>query len=192
MFVKNSSIFESTSQISRNSIEMLSTTLNGLIITSIYKPSNELFCIKPVLTNKKKVFIGDFNSHSTTWGYKNTNNDGEAVEQWAEAQNLNLIHDAKLPKSFNSKRWKKGYNTDLVFVSSNIETLCNKLVLQPIPRTQHRPWVLRPMQQSCRKLFHFNVALITPKQTGKPSLKNLKVMLKTWNLHPSNMISSLN
>ena len=40
------------------------------------------------------------------------------MEKWAEAQNLTLIHHAKLPKSFSSKRWKKGYNTDLAFVSS--------------------------------------------------------------------------
>ena len=107
MFVKNGCIFESTSQTSHNSIEMLSTTLNELTITSIYKPPNKPFRTTPVFTNKKEVFIGVFNSHSTTWGYENTNNDGEAVEQWAEAQNLNLIYDAKLPKSFNSKRWKK-------------------------------------------------------------------------------------
>ena len=138
MFVKNGSIFESTSQTSHNSIKMLSTTLNGLTITSVHKLPNEPFCITPVLTHKE-VFIGDFNSHSTTWGYENTNNDGEAVEQWAEVQNLNLIHGAKLPKLFNSKRWKKGYNTDLAFVSSNIVTFCNKLVRQPIPWTQHRP-----------------------------------------------------
>ena len=120
MFVKNGSIFQSTSQTSHNSIEVLSTTLNGLTITSIFKPSSQgTFLYNTSSYQQKGSIIGDFNSHSTIRGYENTNNDGEAVEQWAEAQNLNLIHDAKLPESFNSKLWKKDYNTDLAFVSSN-------------------------------------------------------------------------
>ena len=56
----------------------------------------------------------------TTWGYTTTDNNGEAVEHWAEANNLTLIHDAKLPKSFNSKLWKSGYNPDFFFASITI------------------------------------------------------------------------
>ena len=51
---------------------------------------------------------------------------------------LTLIDDAKLQKSFNSARWKKGYNKDLIFASSSIDNMCVKSVLNPIPTTQHR------------------------------------------------------
>ena len=61
------------------------------------------------------------------------------MEAWAEASNFSLIHDAKLPKSFDSARWKRGYNPDVAFVSTRIASLCQRGVLDPFPRTQHRP-----------------------------------------------------
>lgn len=36
--------------------------------------------------------MGDFYSH-IEWGYADTNDDGEAVEEWAEDRKLSLIHD---------------------------------------------------------------------------------------------------
>ena len=106
----------------------------------MYKPPNDQFEL-PALGNRNlpDIVIGDFNSHSTTWGYTNTDNEGEAVEQWADSCDFTLIHDARLPKSFNSARWQKGYNPDLIFASESITNMCRKSTMDPIPHTQHCP-----------------------------------------------------
>ena len=111
-----------------------------MLLYTMYKPPPEQLRL-PALgqRNNPHIVIRDCNSHSTPWGYTTTNSVGESVEQWADSNNLSLIHNAKLPNSFNSAIWKKGYNPDLIFVSSNISDMCEKSVLDLIPRSQHRP-----------------------------------------------------
>ena len=108
--------------------------LPGVVVHSLYKPPPEPFLLPPRGQRiKPHIVIGDFNSHSTLWGYTTTDSDGEAVEQWADSNRLSLIHAMKLPKSFNSAIWKNGYNPYLIFVSSNILDMCEKSVLDAIP-----------------------------------------------------------
>ena len=79
------------------------------------------------------------------------------MEQWADSRSLGLIHNAKLPKSLNSAIWKKGYNPDLIFVSSNISDMCEKSVMDPIPRTLHRSIynpVIVPQPTTSRRCFN--------------------------------------
>ena len=119
-------------------VELITIEQCNAIIQSAYKPPNKQFLLPPLQQgNNSHVVIENFNSHNTLWGYSTTGTNGEAVEQWAESNNLSLNHDAKLPKSFTSARWKKGYNPDLIFASTSIGNMCEKYILDPftIPNT---------------------------------------------------------
>ena len=95
----------------------------------VYKPPNDQFELL-ALGNRDLpyIVIGDFNSHSrpTFWCYATTVHNGEAVEWWVYSCDITLIHDAKLPKSFNSAGWKKCYNPDLIFASDSVTNMCKK------------------------------------------------------------------
>ena len=52
---------------------------------------------------------------------------------------LTLIHDEKLPLSFNSARWKKGYDPEPIFASSSIDNMFVKSVLNHMTHTQPSP-----------------------------------------------------
>ena len=81
-------------------IDILRVDLNGISVTSVYKPPGERFSFHQPLAavgDQQQVIIGDFNSHSSTWGYAKANTDGELIEDWAENQRLSLIHDPSFP-----------------------------------------------------------------------------------------------
>ena len=121
IFVTSGTIVNTTSQTDINNIEILRVDLNGISVTSVYKPPGERFSFNKPLTavgDQLQVVIGDINSHSLTWGYATTNTDGELVEDWAENKILSLIHDPELRSSFNSGRWWRGYNPDITFATA--------------------------------------------------------------------------
>ena len=135
VFVRDGLKVNSISVCEEENVEFITVELPG-VVQSLYKPPPEPFLLPPLGQRiKPHIVIGDFNCHSTLWGYTTTDSDGEAVEQLAYSNRLSLINNAKLPKSFNSAIWKNGYNPDLIFVSSNISDMC----LFWIQCTQHRP-----------------------------------------------------
>ncbi|XP_047989047.1 uncharacterized protein LOC125228503 [Leguminivora glycinivorella] len=147
-----------------NNIEVITVELCSCTVTSLYKPPNEVFQFhKPLNFENQPVqlVLGDFNSHSESWGYRAGDENGILVEEWAESYGVSLIHDPKLPPSFNSGRWKRGYNPDLIFASERISKQCIKSVCEVIPRTQHRPIVcktyaaIRPRTVPFRRRFNF-------------------------------------
>ena len=138
----NLTIEEVCTHTTEGQMETITLALPNVSVTSVYKPPLSPFThteLPDRCKRKHHISIGDFNAHSTMWGYAANDSDGEAVESWLESNHLTLIHDAKLPKSFHSARWKRGYNPDLVCVSNGLSSRATKEVLDPIPHTQHRP-----------------------------------------------------
>ena len=136
-------------------------------MTTVYKPPGSTFAFEEPDTfsyQHVNVIIGDFNSHSTSWGYQASNEDGDLLEEWAEVHHLDLIHDAKIPPSFNSCRWRRGYNPDLAYTSDRITCQCKEQVLEPIPHSQHRPITIAisaavvPQKVPLRRRFNFQKA----------------------------------
>ena len=62
-------------------VELTTIVMSGIVVHSVYKPPNGQFVL-PALGHRDlpHIVIGDFNSHSTSWGYDTTDNNGEAVE----------------------------------------------------------------------------------------------------------------
>jgi hypothetical protein len=167
VYVKPETDVLTTNISSENDMEILTIELHECKVTSVYKPPASPFAFNALdcsRETKKVIVIGDFNSRSTHWGYEDCNADGEAVVAWAENNGMSLIHDHKLPSSFNSGRWRKGYNPDIVFASDAIRKQCAKGIGKPIPRTQHRPIICRvtapikPVKIPFRRRFNFRKA----------------------------------
>ncbi|VVC36851.1 Hypothetical protein CINCED_3A001314 [Cinara cedri] len=122
--------------------EILTVETKYFTVTSIYKPPKKPFVFhKPENFNNRrtKIVIGDFNSRSPAWGYKNLSKNGKLINKWAEDEGLVGIHDPKVPCTFFSLRWKKEYNPDLIFVSKPLQQQTIKRVHNPIALSQHKP-----------------------------------------------------
>ena len=123
-------------------IEWTTTEVEGVTITNVYKPPGTRLNVDSLpRTPPPCIYAGDFNCHSTTWGYRNTNPDGTILEDWASASNLALLHDPKQPDSFCSARWGTTTNPDLAFTNIGALTV-NRRVLEPFPKSQHRPSII--------------------------------------------------
>ena len=167
IYARNKAIIQNSRDLSARGLEILQVDTEHINIISAYKPPPTPF-VWPQINQpdgKAVLILGDFNSHNTIWSYDQNDHNGEAVEEWALAGDLTLLHDAKDDVSFQSARWRRGYNPDLAFVSSKHHQSFLKTMSKPIPKSQHRPItidikpVIRPRETNCKNLrFNYRKA----------------------------------
>lgn len=83
------------------------------------------------------IFIRDFNSHHTNWGYKTNDTNSEIICNWMENQNMQLSFNIKDRKAIQIDE-----TFDLCIILKNKDRIAisaNRTVLKDIPRSQHRP-----------------------------------------------------
>ena len=78
VFVRDGLKVNSISVCEEENVEFITVEPPGVVVHSLYKPPPEPFLLPPLGQRiKPHIVIGDFNSHSTLWGYTTTDSDGE-------------------------------------------------------------------------------------------------------------------
>uniref|UniRef100_H3AA56 Endonuclease/exonuclease/phosphatase domain-containing protein n=1 Tax=Latimeria chalumnae TaxID=7897 RepID=H3AA56_LATCH len=111
-------------------------------VANVYKPPVNHGLL---LLYHPAIYAGDFNSHHTTWGYRESDQSGADLANWASLNELHLLHDPKQPATFHPARWNQGYSPDLSWVTSAgdqpLPATCR--VLGNFPHSQHRPILIQ-------------------------------------------------
>ncbi|KAK7091308.1 hypothetical protein V1264_009008 [Littorina saxatilis] len=118
------------------------TLQNGkqIRIYNIYCPADrQLSLHKMEVPQDGCLIIGDFNSHSHSWGYNETDSRGEEVEDWQIEQHLYLLNSPEDPPTFYSRRWMTSTTPDLSFSTNNLQTSAERTVLDQLAGSDHKP-----------------------------------------------------
>ncbi|GFS16553.1 RNA-directed DNA polymerase from mobile element jockey [Elysia marginata] len=94
---------------------------NNLHVYNIYSPPDKDFQFEPQVKQDNFIVVGDFNSHSPSWGYKDLDSKGEKVEDWAIDNQLILLNRADDPPTFTSMTWRTSSTPDIAFATDDIQ-----------------------------------------------------------------------
>ena len=112
-------------------------------ILNLYCPPDKDLSLQHInVPPQNCVVVGDFNSHSTSWGYGETDRRGDEVEDWQIDNNMLLLNDPEDPPTFFSRRWISTSTPDLAFATEDLSHKTNRKVLSQLAGSDHRPVLL--------------------------------------------------
>ena len=115
-----------------------------LIVYNCYcPPLKSLSLEKLEIPEEGCIVTGDFNSHSQSWGYRETDARGEEVESWQIDTKLILLNHPDDPPTFYSRRWRTTTTPDLGFATDDIAKCASRTVQDQLAGSDHRPVLLK-------------------------------------------------
>ena len=120
----------------------------NLTICNLYSPPNKAVNLQILQPNSKDwMIVGDFNSHSPSWGYLSINAKGEEVEHWIVSNRLVLINTPTDPPTFYSRVWKTTSTPDIAIATDNIQKTAKREVSEQLGGSDHKPVILTLVKQ---------------------------------------------
>ena len=118
-----------------------------LSIYNLYSPKTLSFHnIKP--DGKRWIIVGDFNSHSPSWGYPYLGSKGEEVEDWIIINQIVLINYPDYPHTYHSRAWRTTSCLDLAIATDDVTKITRHHVDQQLGGSDHKPVILHIKQDS--------------------------------------------
>uniref|UniRef100_A0A0B7BQ42 Endonuclease/exonuclease/phosphatase domain-containing protein n=2 Tax=Arion vulgaris TaxID=1028688 RepID=A0A0B7BQ42_9EUPU len=111
-----------------------------MTLYNIYSPPSiqtELEAIK--VQDDNLLIVGDFNSHSPSWGYDTLDPRGESLEEWLITNSLTILNHPDDPHTCYSRRWRTTSTPDLAFATDDIHRITERQVCDQIGGSDHRP-----------------------------------------------------
>ena len=110
-----------------------------LTVINIYSPAQKIQLPPRKPTQANFLALGDFNSHSPSWGYQNIDAKGEDVEQWMTDNQLVLINKPDDEPSYYSRAWRTTSSPDLAIATDNLHKIAQRTVCKQLGGSDHKP-----------------------------------------------------
>nr|CDS28211.1 mRNA decapping enzyme subunit 2 [Hymenolepis microstoma] len=148
------------------------------MVYAVYNPPQNRSNFDLLYISHKTVLVGDFNTHSTRWGYKNRNTAGKKIKDILNSSPLEPIYSDEDPATYlhyNETRT----TPDLLLVSSHISELTQRKIIDD-PGSVHKPVIA-------------SITINSKSMTPKMPIKFLRKLKKTdWHKFTSLLETEIN
>ncbi|GFR94977.1 RNA-directed DNA polymerase from mobile element jockey [Elysia marginata] len=115
-----------------------------------YCPPGKEHALHAMNIGDRCFVVGDFNSHSPSWGYENQDARGEEVQDWQTNMSLLLLNSPEDPRTFYSRSWMPTSTPDLAFATEYIALKTTRQVMDQLGGSDHKPVLLRVEMNTAR------------------------------------------
>ena len=116
---------------------------NPLSIYNLYSPPPKTLHLHAIQPEEERwIIMGDFNSHSTSWGYPDLDPKGDEVEDWIITNQMVLINRPDEPHTYYSRAWRKTTCQDIAIATDDVAKITKRHVEQQLGGSDHKPVLL--------------------------------------------------